>query len=75
MANPILSHNWWKRFQSFFIHLHDLYGTFFWHCLNEQMKLVVQGHAIQHNITLFVKRGPIVLSIVKWSFKAWLGNA
>jgi hypothetical protein len=36
----------------FLVHLHDLYGIVF-HDLNEQMKLVVQSHAMQHNITSF----------------------
>jgi hypothetical protein len=35
------------------IHLHDLYGIVF-RDLNEQMKLVVQSHAMQHNITSFL---------------------
>jgi hypothetical protein len=35
------------------VHLHDLYGIVF--CdLNEQMKLVVQSHAMQHNIISFL---------------------
>jgi hypothetical protein len=34
------------------VHLHDLYGIVL--CdLNEQMKLVVQSHAMPHNITSF----------------------
>jgi hypothetical protein len=35
------------------VHLHDLYGIVF--CdLNEQMKLVIQSHAMQHNIISFL---------------------